>query len=410
VLDTIRSFKEKRSNYDEMRQSSFPSKNPSGPEIRGICLEPTLDEAYFPGMDAKFFETRNKEQVVSREYNRTSDKGDEDIPILMVPQLWLWKVDNILLTAYSMTTPSQAFRQGYIGNFSGFFGVGSSPSLNLQTGVIIALQISRFGQDEECPDSNVAFKSPLRIFESAVFSILSDVQEYLEAGSEVYTIAQQKKTEQRFIHDISDIHSELDMIQSVLVKQEEVLDGFLEDTKSEREESEERNALSWRKVEQSRAALDEYKKQIKKIHKDAERVEKTIESYLSLKRTYASIEDTRNSLMVGFSASAFAFVTVIFTPLSFMTSLFALPVDQFVRQQTTDGTSNDKFFKSSYIGGYLGMLSSVTGLTIDIDLHSFGGYSDMDPDRGVAVLLVLPVDVSSETTENWTNGRQERHA
>jgi hypothetical protein len=357
VLDTIRNFKRKRRIYENTRQFSFSTKDPSGLEVREICLEPTLDEAYFPGMDAKFFETRNNEQVVSREYRRTSEKDDEKIPILMVPQFWLWRVDNILLSAYSMTTLSPVFisDRDHDRIVPGFYDGATSPSMNLQIGIIIAFQVFRFGEDEKLMDSQITFKSPLRIFESAVFSILSDVQEYLEAGSEVYTIEQQKRTEQRFIHDIADIHSELDMIQSVLVQQKEVLDELLEDSKSERQEADWLIALRWRKIEESRAALDGYEKNIRKIHKDAERVEKNIESYLNLKRTYASIEDTRNSLMVGFSASAFAFVTVIFTPLSFMTSLFALPVDQFVRQQRTDGNSDDKVFTSSYIGGYLGM-------------------------------------------------------
>jgi hypothetical protein len=50
----------------------------------------------------------------------------------------------------------------------------------------------------------------------AVFSTLSDFQSYLDETPENQTIKEQKKLEQGFIHAISDIQSELDMIQSVL--------------------------------------------------------------------------------------------------------------------------------------------------------------------------------------------------
>jgi Mg2+ and Co2+ transporter CorA len=194
------------------------------------------------------------------------------------------------------------------------------------------------------------------MFEMAVLSTLSDVQRYLDEAPENQTIKEQKKLEQGFIHGISDIHSELDMIQAVLEQQGKVLDAFLEDTEEERKESQ---LKGWRKVERARTQL--------KIHRDADRVEKVIESYLNLKRTYATIEDTRNSLMVGFAACAFAFVTVIFTPLSFMTSLFALPVDRFVQQQTKDTTTSSSVYKSSFIGGYTGTCRCMN-LLVDVCL------------------------------------------
>jgi hypothetical protein len=186
----------------------------------------------------------------------------------------------------------------------------------------------------------------------AVFSTLSDVQSYLDETPENQTIKEQKKLEQGFIHATSDVHSELDMIQSVLEQQGKVMDAFLKDTEEERKETQ---LKGWREVERARTQLDGYEKRILKIHRDADRLEKVIESYLNLKRTYATIEDTRNSLMVGFAASAFAFVTVISTPLSFMTGLFALPVDRFVQQQTNDATTSSSVHKSSFIGGYTGM-------------------------------------------------------
>lgn len=236
-----------------------------------------------------------------------------------------------------------------------FFDEGKSTDLEI--GVLIASQINGFGREHKL-DNGTTFKSPLVIFELAVISNLADVHHCLNAASRTYSIEEQKEKERGFIHAMSDIHSELDMIQSVLGHQEGVFDAFLEDTKWDWNEAlkyASRPADGWLIVERARRTRGGYELRIEKIHRDAERVEKTIESYLNLKRTYVTIEDTRNGLMVGYAASAFAFVTVIFTPLAFMTSLFALPMDQFVQHQITDSTSTTRVFRSSYIGGYTGM-------------------------------------------------------
>jgi hypothetical protein len=197
-----------------------------------------------------------------------------------------------------------------------FFSHVHVPSLELQMGLIIAGQVVEFGEEHDREDQGSKFNSALHMFETAVISALTDVQLYLDAKPGAYNITQQKKKEQGFIHDMSDLHSELDMITSVLEQQKKIMNKFLRETKSLQESATGEEKKGWATVKEARALLNDYDDRVQKIHRDADRVDKTIESYLNLKRTYASIEDTRNSLMVGFAATAFAFVTVIFTPLS----------------------------------------------------------------------------------------------
>lgn len=324
----------------------------------GICLDRTLDEAYFPSMDDAFFEKRNKDQVVSREWRRTFKKANPDsAPLLLVSQTWLWNFDSVLLSTYSAKRTSSRFpRFSMKGGrpVPRFFGQGTAPSLELQMGIIIASQISEFGEEHDREDEGSKFKSALHMFETAVVSALSDVQQYLDTTPG--NIKQQKKQEQEFIHHMSDIHSELDMITSVLDQQKKIMNKFLRETISLQNRATGQEEEGWAMVKEARALLNEYESRVQKIHRDADRVDKTIESYLNLKRTYASIEDTRNSLMVGFAATAFAFVTVIFTPLSFMTSLFALPVNRFSKNQVKSPDTEAYVFRSSYIGGYTGTL------------------------------------------------------
>lgn len=329
------------------------------PTFLGLCLGRTLDEAYFPSMDDAFFEKKNKDQVISREWRRTSKKANPDsAPLLLVSQTWLWNFnDSVLLSAYSIKrTSSRSPRFSMNGGrmVPHFFGHGPAPSIELQMGLIIAGQIFEFGEEHDREDKGSKFKSALHMFETAVISALNDVQRYLDAKPGSYNIKQQKKQEQGFIHNMSDIHSELDMITSVLEQQKKVMNTFLRETKTQQESATGQEQEGWAMVKEARAMLNDYEDRVQKIHRDADRVDKTIESYLNLKRTYASIEDTRNSLIIGFATTAFAFVTVIFTPLSFMTSLFALPVDRFTRHQYKEAGSEDSVFKSSYIGGYTG--------------------------------------------------------
>jgi hypothetical protein len=270
----------------------------------------------------------------------------------MVPQLWIWYYGPVLLTAYSMTREHHLSLKSLLPQG---WTHPSSP-MYVQIGMMLKRHIYEFGVDFEHNDGNVKFKSPLYMFEIAVISTLSDVQCYLDEPPGTRTIKEQKSKEHGFIHDILDIHSELDMIQSVLKQQGQVVKGLLKDTKAtclDANLTREAKFYS-REIEHTLVLLEEYEVLIEKIHKDADRVEKTMESCLNLKRTYASIEDTRNSLMLGFAASAFAFVTVIFTPLSFMTSLFALPVDHFVHRQVNDASSAARVFTFLYIGGYTG--------------------------------------------------------
>ena len=89
-----------------------------------------------------------------------------------------------------------------------------------------------------------------------------------------------------------------------------------------------------------------------KIDRDAERIEKNNQDQLNLKRTYASIGDTRASVILGTAVVGFTIITVIFTPLAFMTSLFALPIHELVKYQVTIGNTNA--YATSYIGKWFG--------------------------------------------------------
>ena len=70
-----------------------------------IQIERTLDEAYYPSLHSDVLEKRNKDQVVSRECTKLVNgeiASGRSRPILTVSQFWFWKIENYVLSAYSM--------------------------------------------------------------------------------------------------------------------------------------------------------------------------------------------------------------------------------------------------------------------------------------------------------------------
>jgi hypothetical protein len=54
-----------------------------------VYLERTLDGACFPGLSTDEFTLRNADHVVSSKFRGILDWIEDEVPILMAPQLWL---------------------------------------------------------------------------------------------------------------------------------------------------------------------------------------------------------------------------------------------------------------------------------------------------------------------------------
>ena len=346
-----------------------------------VHLERALDQAYYLGLNAEDFQDRNNDQAVSRKFKKGNLTADEKIPILMVPQLWLWAVGGIIISAYSLTESSQ-FSDGENNQDGSQKWSPRAPNIDqeAQLGLTIANQIEHFG--EECVLKGVKFPAPLDVFETSVVSVLSDVNSYMKT-TKPGEIDYHKERE--FLHVLSDIRSELVMIQDILEQQKEVLDSLLNDRPEAKAAKEDDLSIGdavdrliterlkdklptgaesapvptnatkskvkppsrqpsdpiippwaippWAKVEKSQITLARYQRRVMKIDADAERVEKAIQDKLHLKRTHASITDAHSSLLLSKAVIGFTIITIIFAPLSFLTALFALNIDGFERLQ-----------------------------------------------------------------------------
>ena len=298
-------------------------------EYNHIQLERTLDESYYPGLSEEVLKDLNTDQVVMRALSIKSDnqKSDSEIPILTVPQLWLWRLHDVIVSAYAS---AEQLGQGKFYN-------ATEPRVtrfpDLLIGHILAHHVKAFNCAYE--DGPVHFEPVLNIFETAMMQVQSELNTYMKGHGTRLDIGK----EADFIHNISDIRSEIVMIQDVLNQQEKVLNAFLKDNTLDTynphyDPNEEAN--DWESVHTATQLISDYRERTRKIDEDARRIDQVIQNKLNLKRTAASIEDAhqsvaeaRQSKLLSIVVLGFAIITIIFTPISFLAALLALDIDTF---------------------------------------------------------------------------------
>ena len=167
---------------------------------------------------------------------------------------------------------------------------------------------------------------------------MSSVDQYVEPDfSETPDI----KKEHEFMQNISDIRRELVIIDEILLEQKRIMDSLIKPTLA-------RDPMrDWNEVENAKNQLQGYRDRVKKIDRDAERIEKIIQDQLNLKRTFATIRDSHTSLLLGIAVIGFTIVTIIFAPISFIAVLFVVPIDKLVKHQVMLGDT--PVFETNYI-------------------------------------------------------------
>ena len=226
MLTTIGEHKHNRERYENLRHVSTPP----GYNFLDCTyhLERTLDEAYYPGLTRKTLERRNHDQIVSHcgeDFDRYSANevvtANTNAPILMVPQLWLWKIGNILISAHSMTRASDTFRKAGAphGQTSGELWdlVLEESCPDVQMGLIIASYVDNFGKVYRA--GGTTYLPTLDLIENRLVELLSEVGEYVgisRSGDVEFA------KERYFMHVVSDVRSKLAMINYFLEQQERI--------------------------------------------------------------------------------------------------------------------------------------------------------------------------------------------
>jgi hypothetical protein len=358
----------------------------------GVQLPSTLDEYCNPNLDPRVLDIRNKDQVLVRhEREKAQQRGKQfdlqSTRILTVPQIWIWNIGNQLFTAapaeflevLNMKKVENDWRPSRVEQYLEIceswvnavekekvsIGRGMEPSKDLFVGLLLCHCIDLLDR----PYMAGISEPVLGVFEKSISSLSEAVKSYTRSGG-VSEINMSQETQ--FLHEISDLREELSMIKHVLYEQEEVwrdytyekfpdcwpngpgdkfdIPQILANTDAARVIP----VIEAAKIlERPQRLFAKYSRQIAKLDADAERVEKSILTQLDLKAKHAGLKETHLTTIMSAAVIGFTIVTIIFTPLSFLASLLALPIDDLQRHQITssDGSSS---YTTNYIGKWMG--------------------------------------------------------
>ena len=212
------------------------------------------------------------------------------------------------------------------------------------------------------------------IFEQSISELAATVQDHARSQRGFKTDLDK---EREFIEQIGDIREELSMIGRVLLEQEQVWwqyiqtafpnycqgdrfilperrypssaqDDMFEDPPSDSDWKWFNSKMEI--VGKPQMQLAKYRKQIDILEKDAERVANLITLQLDLKSKHAALKEAHLTSLMSAAIIGFTIVTIIFTPLAFLASLFALSTNQFqANQHDSTLESGPPYYEGSYI-------------------------------------------------------------
>ena len=205
--------------------------------------------------------------------------------------------------------------------------------------------------------------SVLELFEKAVAQVSESVNAYVSTGG-IESI--KLETEEEYLHQIGDVREEISMIKRTITQQDDIWKEFTSNawpnywTTGRMVIPISLRGEIWKQVMQPQVFFEKYKGRLSQLDEDAERVRDTILTKLELKAKHAGIREAHSSAIMSAAVLGFTVITVIFTPLSFTNSLFALPIKALQNHQINstwgDTEKPTGVYTSNYVGTWTGKL------------------------------------------------------
>ncbi|SPO05319.1 uncharacterized protein DNG_08006 [Cephalotrichum gorgonifer] len=271
--------------------------------------------------------------------------------LLMVHQLWLWKLNkDTVITAFP-----ERYHQG--------------------------VEDSLF---ETIRQSGIdCYTRPEQLVESILFECVTFLEEYRLAGLGLHildifdsSIARRSNEEVAcfknfrdslekrsvregvskeisLIHEIEDIRDELHLILRIFASQRDVVKQFA--------------GVFWPAVKDKfhrMAFVDDCGVQglierTKELDRNAQRTRTELDSLVQMKLAQSSLEQAESASRLNNYIMLFTIIAVVFTPLSFMTSLFAIPFDYFPENDEGEIRVHEDWFTRRMIAGELSSLMAI---------------------------------------------------
>lgn len=289
--------------------------------------------------------------------------------VLMVSQYWIWNIGEMVFTSFDITNPFD--KPFWNIQDKSYCSMRTRPSNeqahNELIGVLLSNCVSSPALLGKSFTRNSSTESSVfTVFARSIALVSEEVNKYL--GPDKLN-DNNIEMEKKYLHEIEDIREEISMIRTVLEEQEEIWkdfsfstwpmywpDGpegkFVPPTTYNDPEAEGR----WKIIRRLQPQFPKFKRRLQKLNDDAERVQRSIELKLDLKARHASLREARTASVMSASVFGFTIITIIFTPLSFLVGLFALPIDQLQQNQVPfqGQEQNSTVYSTQYIGGYIG--------------------------------------------------------
>lgn len=365
----------------------------------------TLDQFFYPNIDT---ETRDGDQVVYRYQTRWTEHKAKDPKIFMVDQLWMWVLGkNLIVTSFPQRweQPKNDPLNVLDGIIEDINSKTREPVRSVyELATVITARCSGMFDRHRMGDEDYQF---LDMFESCIgtatdretvlfreFNVASaQASEWLKhhrrmRRSIVENISAKEDDspkgkgdgdgnndkedsqplfvdklldigqETDLLAEAKDIRDELNMIRTVLEYQKQVLQD-LQDAICEiyYDENRSQNDIKKKFREQQRN-IDMHNKDVDRMDKQTERIYNSITDLLDLKQKHANAFEARfardqaaGTARQGKTIMMFTIVTIVFLPLSFIASFFAINVAEFPHDNQSGNTSLPISYVARYIFG-----------------------------------------------------------
>jgi tetrahydromethanopterin S-methyltransferase subunit B len=340
----------------------------------GLHLPLTMDEYCNPSLGSKILDKRNEDQVVHRYLDKKAKALHgpvESRSVITVPQAWIWEINDAVLTSLpSSISPNDLIFESMKNSWFLLNKGRETKEGSSDNELVIGMFLSDLVDVLDRPSMAGLSEPVFAIFEKAISNLSEDVNKYT-TDTRVESIDIDK--ERGFLHIIDDIREELSMISTILFQQEEVWKDFANkmwpqywpdgpdgrfqppETPKVKDGMYGINPEIWSKIQRPQIQLAKFKRRISKLDADAERVTRAIDRQLDLKTTHASIKEAHSTAIMSAAVFGFTIVTIIFTPLSFIISLFALPIDRFQKDQVPSVWDDQAgMYSTNYVGKWIG--------------------------------------------------------
>ncbi|KAJ6020907.1 Mg2+ transporter protein CorA-like/Zinc transport protein ZntB [Penicillium herquei] len=338
----------------------------------------TLDQYFYPTIEDT--DKRDNDQVVSRYLERVKNHADQENAdgrnekarspgapstevdqktILIVDQVWMWILDGSTIITTSLKPPNQredilsAGIRDFVMSNQSKSSLERVTSMNSMIEVVLGVATGLFIEriipiEKRLAEEKPEMKSALEIFRESIRTVANTETDLF--GDFMESLENEKKNppqryhkgwiddmpenpyhviseEARLLDEIKDIHDELNMLRTLAESQQHVWEQAFQ--------TKELDSFTYFQFNDT-CTPNMVLRDIQDMISEAEKVQESINTLLDLRQKQASIKEAEFGRQQANDTSkqanivmVFTLVTIVFLPLSFLSSVFALNVTDF---------------------------------------------------------------------------------